>query len=97
MLLLGGCRENSKSPSKDFRIEDLAASIQQVLEEVATRYCDEWVRRSGIGNVALAGGVFANVRLNQRIHELDCVKSLFIHPGMGDEGLGVWCDGRQGE
>ena len=38
-------------------------------------------------NRPLAGGVFAYVLLNQRIHELDSVQSLFIHPGMGDEGL----------
>jgi len=76
-----------KALPKDFDIADLAASIQAVLEEVAVRYCDHWIRASGIGNVALAGGVFANVLLNQRIHELDSVQSLFIHPGMGDEGL----------
>lgn len=71
----------------NFGIEDLASSIQAVLEDTAVRYCDYWVRKSGIGSVAVAGGVFANVRLNQRIHELESVKSLFVHPGMGDEGL----------
>jgi carbamoyltransferase len=76
-----------KALPKGFKIEDLAASMQAVLEEVAVRYCDHWIRASGIGHVALAGGVFANVLLNQRIHELDSVQSLFIHPGMGDEGL----------
>jgi carbamoyltransferase len=40
-------------------------------------------------NVALAGGVFANVKLNQRVHELESIDRLFIHPGMGDEGLAV--------
>ena len=40
-------------------------------------------------NVALAGGVFANVKLNQRVHELESVERVFVHPGMGDEGLGV--------
>ena len=36
-----------------------------------------------------ATGSLANVKLNQRIHELNEVRSLFIHPGMGDEGLAV--------
>lgn len=35
------------------------------------------------------GGGFANVKFNRRIHELPNVHSVFIHPGMGDEGLAV--------
>ncbi len=72
-----------------YRHEDLAASIQQVLEDVCGGYAHHWVDRTGCGDVVLAGGVFANVKLNQRIHELDNVDSVFIHPGMGDEGLAV--------
>ena len=70
-----------------FRKEDLAASMQYILEELCTQYVDYWVQRSAIADVALAGGVCANVKLNQRLHELSAVHSLFIHPGMGDEGL----------
>ncbi|MCB9463816.1 MAG: carbamoyltransferase [Candidatus Eisenbacteria bacterium] len=67
--------------------KDLASSIQRVLEDVVVAYCEHWVKASGIPRVAVAGGVFANVRLNQKIHELSCVEELFVHPGMGDEGL----------
>jgi len=72
---------------RDFAIADLAASMQAVLEDAVSAYCQYWIRQAGFAQVALAGGVFANVRLNQRIHELDEVDELFIHPGMGDEGL----------
>jgi carbamoyltransferase len=72
-----------------FRKEDLAASMQQVLEEVGCAYIQHWLERSGCGDLALAGGVFANVKFNQRIHELKCLRTIFIHPGMGDEGLPV--------
>jgi carbamoyltransferase len=61
--------------------------MQKLLEQVVVDYCRHWIERSRVGKVALAGGVFANVRLNQCLHELDCVDELFIHPGMGDEGL----------
>jgi carbamoyltransferase len=71
----------------DFSKEDLATSMQIVLEETATRYVDYWLRRAGLSDLALAGGVCANVKLNQRIHDLESVRSIFIHPGMGDEGL----------
>ncbi len=78
-----------KSLPHSFKREDLAASMQQVLEEVCSAYIQHWIDKTGCGDVALAGGVFANVKLNQRVHELPAVRSLFVHPGMGDEGLAV--------
>ena len=44
-----------------------------------------------IHNLALSGGIFANVKLNKRINELDWVKEVFISPPMGDEGLALGC------
>jgi carbamoyltransferase len=78
-----------KALPKAYTREDLASSIQRVLEEVGCAYIQHWVGKTGCGDLALAGGVFANVKFNQAIYELDNVRSLFIHPGMGDEGLAV--------
>lgn len=36
-----------------------------------------------------AGGLFANVKLNQQINELDWVEEIYVLPPMGDEGLGL--------
>jgi carbamoyltransferase len=69
--------------------EDLAASVQRHFEDVATRYVSHWARRSGLSDVALAGGVFANVRINEEVHRLPEVARTFIHPGMTDCGLAV--------
>jgi carbamoyltransferase len=74
---------------KPFSKENLASSIQVLLEEVCSQYVDHWLKKTGCRHLALAGGVFANVKLNQRIHALERVESVFIHPGMGDEGLAV--------
>ncbi len=73
----------------DFSREDLSASVQVLLEDSLSDFCEHWVNVSGCSDVALAGGVFANVKLNQRIHELSNVHSVFVHPGMGDDGLAV--------
>ncbi len=80
---------------KDWKREDLAASIQKHLEQQAVAFVKHWVDRSGEPDVIAAGGVFANVRFNQFVEELPSVRSLFIHPGMGDEGLayGAACVG----
>lgn len=70
-------------------MEDLAATIQVVAEDVAREYVRHWVESSGHRNVALAGGLFGNVRINEEIHLIPGVKRTFVHPGMSDEGLAV--------
>ena len=69
--------------------EDLAAGVQWVLEDRVSRFIADHAARHGKRNVALAGGVFANVKLNQRIFNLPEVDRIFIHPGMADEGLAL--------
>ena len=73
----------------DFSKKDLAATIQLVSEEIATKYIRHWLEKTGERNVSLAGGLFANVKINQRVHEIPGVESIFIHPAMSDEGLAV--------
>ena len=72
-----------------WRREDLAASIQQHSERLATGYVAHHLRPDRARNVALAGGLFANVLINQKIKELPGVDRVFVHPGMTDAGLAV--------
>lgn len=73
----------------DFDRAHLAASVQTVLEEVGVSFIRYWLRRTGARNIAVAGGVFANVKFNQRVHELPEVDNFFVHPAMDDGGLSV--------
>jgi carbamoyltransferase len=73
----------------DFQIQDLASSIQTHSEKIASEYIRHWLQRTNLPYVAIAGGVFANVKINQRIHEIPEVEKIFIHPGMDDGGLAV--------
>jgi carbamoyltransferase len=66
--------------------EDVAAAFQTALERVVVELVAPYVRSTGVENVVLAGGVAANVKLNQRIHEIDGVAGTWIHPAMGDDG-----------
>ncbi len=68
---------------------DVAAAYQHVLETVAAGLVRYWVGRTGCGDVVLSGGVVANVKMNQRIHEVDGVTSTFVYPNMGDGGCGT--------
>lgn len=74
---------------RDFNHRDLAASIQEHSEAMVVNLVRHWIAKTKHYNVALAGGVIANVKINQRIHEIPEVKSVFVHPGMTDEGLPV--------
>jgi carbamoyltransferase len=73
----------------NFDMADLASSVQLILEEVGTAFVQYWLQQSGLRKIAVAGGVFANVKFNQRVHELPEVDSFFVHPAMDDSGLSV--------
>jgi carbamoyltransferase len=69
--------------------EEVASAAQAVLEEAVLAFVRFWVQKTGCADVAVAGGVFANVKLNQRIAQADEVDSLWVFPHMGDGGLAV--------
>jgi carbamoyltransferase len=68
---------------------DVAAAYQRVLEEVASAYVAQYIKKTGLKNLVLSGGVVANVKLNQRLREIPGVEGIFIHPNMGDGGCGT--------
>jgi carbamoyltransferase len=77
--------------SQGYSKEELSAGVQkftesQVIEYLSKQYSDFKITPN---RLALAGGVVANVKLNQRI--LDCFKltDLFVHPAMDDAGTAL--------
>jgi len=78
---------------KSTNYPDLARAVQDCLEISVCQMVEYFASRLKQSNIALAGGVFANVKLNQKIIELDCINDISIFPNMGDGGLavgGVW-------
>ena len=69
--------------------EVVSATAQQVLEEATCAFVSYWVQRTKISHIALSGGVFANVRLNQKIANLPEVEEIWVYPHMGDGGLAL--------
>ena len=70
-----------------FPREDVAAAAQIRLEEVVAQLVDA-LPGDDI-KIALAGGIFANVKLNQRVAERPRVADVYVFPNMGDGGLSV--------
>lgn len=67
--------------------QDIAAAAQKHMETILTELIQPYVKYHKVKNICLAGGVFGNVRLNQKLKENLGIANLFILPCMGDEGL----------
>ncbi len=72
--------------------EDIAYACQLVTEEVVVGHTKKILNEYFPGKkvkVCLAGGLFANVRVNQELYEMNEVENIFIQPAMGDAGLSL--------
>ena len=72
-----------------FPMIDVAAAYQHALEVVVGEIVAHWARETGCDAVVLSGGVVANVKMNQRVHEVDGIERIFVYPNMGDGGCGT--------
>ncbi len=69
--------------------EDVAAGVQALAEEFLLTYVKKWLPTKGSVRVALAGGTFANVKINQRIRELPNVEGIYVQSAMDDAGCAL--------
>ena len=69
--------------------ENIAAESQRILEEQVVNMISPHMKEQNTRNLACAGGVFLNVKLNQKIWDLGLVDKHHIFPSSGDAGLAV--------
>ncbi|MFT5470178.1 MAG: carbamoyltransferase [Verrucomicrobiales bacterium] len=69
--------------------EHLAAEAQRVLEQQIFNVVFPWMEKEKTRNLSCAGGLFLNVKLNQRIWESGKVDQHHIFPNAGDSGLAI--------
>lgn len=67
--------------------EAVAAEAQRVLEDQVCALVLPWLEREGVNEIACAGGVFLNVKLNQRLWETGRLERQHVFPNAGDAGL----------
>jgi carbamoyltransferase len=72
-----------------YKREDVAARAQRLLEDAMVDIVSAWMKRTGARNLAAAGGVFLNVRMNQRIAQRCRPEQFHIFPNAGDATLGA--------
>ena len=83
--LFGGAPRKS-SESLTQRHMDLAASVQEVTEEIVLRLTRSIARETGIKNLCLAGGVALNCVANGKVLRDGKFEGLWIQPAAGDAG-----------
>lgn len=82
--LLGKPRKPGENISE--RHKNIAATLQDMVEEILLKTAKHTVRQTGYKQLCLAGGVFLNCVANQKILDLPEVENVFIQPGAGDAG-----------
>ena len=76
-------------PVKKYKRENVATAAQKVLEDRLLELVSNAVEEMGEKRIALAGGVFLNVKVNIRIREELGLDEVFIYPNDGDGGNAV--------
>ena len=81
-------RDPKKENITDFHM-DIAASIQEVTEEIVLKICKFAKKEFKIENLCLAGGVALNCVANGKILQNNIFKNIWIQPAAGDAGCAL--------
>jgi carbamoyltransferase len=71
------------------RFDDVFGGLQRFTEELLVQWAESAIRATGFTRVLAGGGVFMNVKANQRIAALPMVASFEAFPSCGDESLAL--------
>jgi carbamoyltransferase len=69
--------------------KQVAYAAQAVLEEEGEKFFRYLVKKYKQRKVALAGGIFLNVKFNMKLLEKKIIDELFVYPNPGDGGIAV--------
>jgi carbamoyltransferase len=78
------CRE----PNADIKDvhRDVAAALQECLDEVMLHICERAGQSTGLRRLALAGGVALNCTANGKLLRSGCFDEIYVQPAAGDDG-----------
>jgi len=71
------------------RFDWVAAGLQKWVETYAVEWVRRCIRKTGIHKLALSGGFFMNVKVNQAIAKMPEVSDLFVFPSCSDESNSI--------
>lgn len=71
------------------RFDYLMGGLQMFTEDFLVDWVRACIKKTGVKKLALAGGIFMNVKANKRIMEMPEVDEIFIFPSCGDESNAI--------
>ncbi len=72
------------------KLQVFSFNLQKLTEDLFLNFLDDLhTRFPDYKKLCFSGGLFANVKLNQKINQLPWVEEIYIVPPMGDEGLSL--------
>lgn len=71
------------------RFDNISGAVQLLTENILCTWVKKAIEKTGINNVVCAGGVFMNVKANQKVAELPEVKNFFVTPSASDESSAI--------
>jgi carbamoyltransferase len=82
---------NAISPVEQLKLRrNLSYNLQYITELTMVKLIDDLNKKYGpFKNLCVAGGIFANVKLNQKINEQLPFEEMWVYPAMGDEGVSL--------
>ncbi|MFH0876641.1 MAG: carbamoyltransferase [Candidatus Omnitrophota bacterium] len=83
------CAPNEEELNNNQYYADIAASIQNVTEEILLKICRQLYQETKSKNLCLAGGVALNCSANGRILRETPFERVFIQPAAGDSGAAL--------
>jgi len=82
-------KPRSRTDPVEQRHADIAASLQQVVEDRAVRLARLLHERTGERRLVMAGGVALNCAMNSAVAALGLFDEIFVQPAAGDEGTSL--------
>lgn len=67
------------------RFDQVCGGLQAFCEDMLVEWVRHAIAATGIHKLALGGGVFMNVKANQRLMQMPEVEGIFVAPSCGDE------------
>ena len=69
--------------------EDIAAALQQRLNAATLHMCQYFAEKTGLSNLAMAGGVALNCTANGELMRAGIFDEVYVQPASGDDGTAV--------
>lgn len=71
------------------RFDNIAGAVQELTEQLIQDWVQFWISKTGIHNIAVAGGVFMNVKACQKLLASPEIEKMYVVPSAADESTAI--------